>query len=139
MPPLDRVTVSVSLPFVLTYQAGPQLDALGDPTRRAIFERLARGPLAVVDIASTLPISRPAVSQHLKVLKDARLVSDHAEGTRRVYQLDGEGLAVVRKYFDEFWTDALDAFRRVAEETYADEVRRVRHRPKKIRKKEKRR
>ena len=107
--------------------------------RRAIFERLARGPLAVVDIASALPISRPAVSQHLKVLKDARLVADHAEGTRRVYQLDREGLAAVRKYFDEFWTDALDAFRRAAEETYADEVREPWRNQKKNRKKETRR
>jgi DNA-binding transcriptional ArsR family regulator len=116
---------------VLTYQAGPQLDALGDPMRRAIFERLARGPLAVVDIASALPISRPAVSQHLKVLKDARLVADHAEGTRRVYQLDRAGLAALRRYFDEFWTDALEAFRRAAEETYADETGRTRRHPKK--------
>jgi DNA-binding transcriptional ArsR family regulator len=111
--------------------------------RRAIFERLARGPLAVVDIASALPISRPAVSQHLKVLKDARLVADHAEGTRRVYQLDRAGLAALRRYFDEFWTDALEAFRRAAEETYADETGRTRRHPKKNpktnRKKEKKR
>jgi DNA-binding transcriptional ArsR family regulator len=102
----------------VTYQATAQLDALGDPTRRAILERLLRGPLAVVDIADTLPISRPAVSQHLKVLKDARLVVDRAEGTRRVYQIDQRGLVAVREYFDQFWTEALDAFKRAAEASY---------------------
>jgi DNA-binding transcriptional ArsR family regulator len=114
---VDRVTVSISLRFVHAYQAATQLDALGDATRRAIFERLASGPLAVVDIARTLPVSRPAVSQHLKVLKDARLVMDRAEGARRVYQVDPQGLAAIRDYFGAFWTDALDAFRRAAEET----------------------
>ena len=98
------------------YQENQQLDALGDPTRRAIFERLAKGPLAVVDIADTLPISRPAVSQHLKVLKDAGLVADRADGTRRIYQLDPKGLAAVRDYFDRFWSDALGSFKRVVEE-----------------------
>lgn len=106
-----------------TYRAGEQLDALGDPTRRAIFERLADGPLAVVDIAKKLPISRPAVSQHLKVLKDAGLVRDRAEGTRRLYQIDPKGLEMLRSYFDRFWTDALDAFRRAAEETYKEKKR----------------
>lgn len=114
--PLDDHTVSDSLRFVPAYQAGHQLDALGDPTRRAIFERVARRPLAVVDIARTLPISRPAVSQHLKVLKDAGLVVDRIEGTRRIYHLDRKGLAAVRDYFDRFWTDALDAFKRAVEE-----------------------
>ena len=99
----------------MTYQAGSQLEALGDPTRRAIFERLATGALAVVDIARTLPVSRPAVSQHLKVLKDVGLVTDRAEGTRRLYAIDPEGLRAVREYFDRFWDDALDAFRRAAE------------------------
>jgi DNA-binding transcriptional ArsR family regulator len=102
---------------VVTYQSAPQLDALGDPTRRAIFERLADGPLAVVDIARTLPVSRPAVSQHLRVLKDVGLVTDQAEGTRRLYAIDRAGLAAVRDYFDRFWDTALDAFRRAAEET----------------------
>jgi DNA-binding transcriptional ArsR family regulator len=101
---------------VIAYQAARQLDALGDPTRRAVFERLAAGPLAVVDIARTLPVSRPAVSQHLKVLKEVGLVTDRAEGTRRLYAIDREGLAAIRQYFDRFWDDALDAFRRVAEE-----------------------
>ena len=94
--------------------------------RRAIFERLANGPLAVVDIARTLPISRPGVSQHLKILKDAHLVADRAEGTRRVYQLDPHGLALVRRYFDTFWSDALDEFRRFAEQSHQlEEVRKV--------------
>jgi DNA-binding transcriptional ArsR family regulator len=111
---------------VLTNQAAPQLDALGDPTRRAIFERLANGPLAVVDIARALPISRPGVSQHLKILKDAHLVTDRAEGTRRVYQLDPHGLALVSRYFDTFWSDALDEFRRFAEQSHQlEEVRKV--------------
>jgi DNA-binding transcriptional ArsR family regulator len=92
-----------------------QLDALGDGTRRAIFERIAREPLAVVDIARELPVSRPAVSQHLKVLKDAGLVTDRAEGARRVYHIDPRGLAVLRAYFDGFWSGALDAFRQSAE------------------------
>jgi DNA-binding transcriptional ArsR family regulator len=96
---------------VTAYQAQSQLDALGDPTRRAIFELLAAGPLAVVDIARALPVSRPAVSQHLRVLKDAGLVQDTAEGTRHVYRLDAQGLVAIRRYFDQFWTDALEAFR----------------------------
>jgi DNA-binding transcriptional ArsR family regulator len=116
MAALDDLIVSDNLRFVVTYQASRQLDALGDPTRRAIFERLARGPLAVVEIARALPVSRPAVSQHLKVLKDAGLVADRTEGTRRIYQLDRKGLAAVRDYFDKFWTEALDAFKRAVEE-----------------------
>jgi DNA-binding transcriptional ArsR family regulator len=115
---LDRRKVSVSLRFVAAYEVARQLEALGDPTRRAIFERLAGGPLAVVDIARTLPVSRPAVSQHLKVLKDVGLVTDRAEGTRRLYAIDRAGLAAIREYFDRFWDEALDAFRRVAEGTH---------------------
>lgn len=104
---------------MVTYQATAQLDALGDATRRAVFERLADGPLAVVEIARAFPISRPAVSQHLRVLKDAGLVTDRAEGTRRLYSIDRAGLAAVRRYFDLFWDKALDEFRRLAEETHA--------------------
>jgi DNA-binding transcriptional ArsR family regulator len=104
---------------VVTYEAARQLEALGDPTRRAIFERLASGPLAVVDIAATLPVSRPAVSQHLGVLKGVGLVTDRAEGTRRLYAIDREGLAALRGYFDRFWDEALDAFRHAAESSYA--------------------
>ena len=92
-----------------------QLDALGDPTRRAIFELLGTGPRAVGDIAGRLPVSRPAVSQHLKVLKDAHLVVDRAEGTRRLYQLDPEWVAELHSYFQRFWTDALAAFKAAAE------------------------
>ena len=84
--------------------------ALGDPTRRQVFERLAKGPTAVGDIARGLPVSRPAVSQHLKVLKEAGLVIDRAEGTRRVYQIDPQGLGQMRAWLDQFWAVALDAF-----------------------------
>jgi DNA-binding transcriptional ArsR family regulator len=95
---------------VRTYQGGTALEALADPTRRSIFELLGAGPRSVVDIARDVPISRPAVSQHLKVLKDARLVSVQAAGTRRIYRLDPDGLAAVRGYFDQFWTTALAAY-----------------------------
>jgi DNA-binding transcriptional ArsR family regulator len=91
------------------------MDALGDPTRRAIFERLAGGPRAVGEIASELPVSRPAVSQHLKVLKDAGLVVDRAQGTRRLYQLNPQGIAELRAYFDAFWMQALAAFKEAVE------------------------
>ena len=86
------------------------MTALGDPTRRAIFERLARGPTAVGEIARDLPVSRPAVSQHLKALKEAGLVDDRAEGTKRVYFIDPHGLASLRRYIDQFWDEALAAF-----------------------------
>ena len=86
------------------------LTALGDPTRRAIFERLAAGPLAVGELARELPVSRPAVSQHLRVLKEAGLVTERREGTRRIYRLDPEGLGELRAYFDNFWTVALESF-----------------------------
>jgi DNA-binding transcriptional ArsR family regulator len=91
------------------------LDALGDPTRRAIFERLADGPRAVGDLASELPVSRPAVSQHLKVLKDAGLVTDRKQGTRRLYQLNPAGIEALRAYFERFWTHALAAFKDAVE------------------------
>ncbi len=85
--------------------------ALADPTRREIFERLARAPSAVGELANELPVSRPAVSQHLKVLKDAGLVVDRAEGTRRVYAIDAAGLGAMRRWLDEFWGAALDSFK----------------------------
>jgi DNA-binding transcriptional ArsR family regulator len=91
------------------------LSALADPTRRAIFESLRAGPTAVGAIAARLPVSRPAVSQHLKALKQAGLVVDCAEGTRRVYYIDPDGLGPLRQWLDEFWTDALDAFKRETE------------------------
>jgi DNA-binding transcriptional ArsR family regulator len=100
---------------VATYEANG-LAALGDPTRRAIFERLAGRPRAVGELASELPVSRPAVSQHLKVLKDARLVVDQRIGTRRVYQVDPEGLRLVRGYLDHFWDQALAAYKTVVEQ-----------------------
>jgi len=99
---------------VNTYSSS-QLDALGDPTRRAILSQLRRGPLPVGALARAFPISRPAISQHLKILKDARLVSDRAEGTRRLYQLDPAGFESVRAYLDQFWTTALDAFKQKAD------------------------
>ncbi len=90
------------------------LTALADPTRRAIFERLARSRSAVGDLARELPVSRPAVSQHLKVLKEAGLVTDHAVGTRRVYSADIAGIAAIRGYFEQFWQQSLDRFRAAA-------------------------
>jgi len=91
------------------------LAALADPTRRIVFERLARGPQAVGELAGGLPVSRPAVSQHLAVLKAAGLVVDRADGTRRVYQIDPAGLGPLRAWLDQFWDSALEAFRAEAE------------------------
>ncbi|MDE1939232.1 MAG: winged helix-turn-helix transcriptional regulator [Alphaproteobacteria bacterium] len=91
------------------------LPALADPTRRKIFERLRHGAKPVGVIAKGLPVSRPAVSQHLKVLKEAGLVDDRAEGTRRVYYIDPNGLADIRRWLDQFWDEALEAFRAEAE------------------------
>ncbi|HEY2358162.1 MAG TPA: metalloregulator ArsR/SmtB family transcription factor [Phenylobacterium sp.] len=85
--------------------------ALADPTRREVFERLARGPSAVGELAHGLPVSRPAVSQHLKVLKEAGLVTDRPDGTRRVYQIDPKGLGQIRAWLDQFWDAALEAFK----------------------------
>lgn len=93
------------------------LTALADPTRRAVFELLRAGPASVGEIASKLPVSRPAVSQHLKVLKEAGLVRDEAEGTRRVYELDAQGLAELRAWIDGFWEETLDTFKAEAERT----------------------
>jgi DNA-binding transcriptional ArsR family regulator len=86
------------------------LAALSDPTRRQVFERLRTGGLAVGEIARNLPVSRPAVSQHLKVLKDAGLVTDRADGARRVYHIDPKGLGAVRAWLDQFWDVALQAY-----------------------------
>jgi len=91
------------------------LTALADPSRRAVFEALRGGPSAVGELATALPISRPAVSQHLKVLKDAGLVSDRAAGTRRLYRIRPEGIASLRAYLDQMWDDALAAFAAAAE------------------------
>lgn len=91
------------------------MNALGDPTRRSVFEQLRSGPKSVGELAEGLPVSRPAVSQHLRVLKDAQLVSERREGTRRIYELAPAGLAELRAYFDQFWTHALDAYKEAAE------------------------
>src|ERR687887_2367156 len=96
------------------------MTALGDPTRQAIVERLAGGPLPVGELAAELPVTRPAVSQHLKVLKDAGLVTDRKVGTRRLYQVDPQALADLRAYFDAFWDQALAGFRDVAEREEED-------------------
>jgi DNA-binding transcriptional ArsR family regulator len=93
------------------------LTALSDPTRRAIFERLAEGPLSVAELAGGMPVSRPAVSQHLKVLKQAGLVVDRAAGSRRIYQVDPSGLAALRGYLDQFWKKALQGFKAAVENT----------------------
>lgn len=92
------------------------MTALGDPTRRAVFELLGDGPRAVGDIAQHLPVTRPAVSQHLKVLKQAGLVIDRPAGTRRLYELNPEGIGAVRAYFDRFWTQALISFKQRVEQ-----------------------
>ncbi len=92
------------------------LNALGDPTRRAIFEHIGERPLAVVDLAALVPVSRPAVSQHLKVLKEAGLVRDQQVGTRRIYSLDPDGIEGLRDYLDRFWNTALHAFKRRVED-----------------------
>jgi DNA-binding transcriptional ArsR family regulator len=91
------------------------MDALGDRTRRQILERLRRGPMAVGELAAGLPVSRPAVSQHLRILKRAGLVTERRNGTRRLYRVDTDGLAEVRDYFERFWTDVLAAFEAAAE------------------------
>ena len=96
-----------------TYQNG--FSALADPTRRAIFERLAGGPQAVGELAGEFPVSRPAVSQHPRVLKDAGLVADRRDGNRRLYRVDPRGVEAMRAYLDSFWSDALAAFQRAAE------------------------
>lgn len=92
------------------------LSALGDPTRRAIFERVGEQPSAVVDLAALVPVSRPAVSQHLRVLKEAGLVQDVQLGTRRIYSIDPDGIAGLRDYLDRFWNTALHAFKKRVEE-----------------------
>jgi DNA-binding transcriptional ArsR family regulator len=97
---------------------GTALAVLADPTRRQVFERLRKGPRPVKLIAQGLPVSRPAVSQHLKVLKEAGLVEERSEGVRRIYSLRREGLSELRDWLDSFWGDALDAFRLEAERSY---------------------
>jgi len=105
--------VSFALPLVMAYQQA--LTALSDPTRRAVFERLRHGPASVREIADRLPVSRPAVSQHLKTLKVAGLVRDEPRGTARIYSIHTPGLRALRDWVDGFWDDALDSFKTYAE------------------------
>jgi DNA-binding transcriptional ArsR family regulator len=102
------------------------LGLLGDPTRRTIFELLARRPSSVGELAEQLPISRPAVSQHLRVLKDGGLVVSRSEGTRRVYRLNPDGVAALRAYLDRIWDDALTAFQKAVSATSVDPEREAR-------------
>jgi DNA-binding transcriptional ArsR family regulator len=97
------------------------LAALGDPTRLAIFAMLSKHPRAVNELAAGMPVSRPAVSQHLRVLKNARLVRDRRDGTRRIYEMDPQGIVELRDHFEQLWEQALSAFKRVAEEEYNKE------------------
>ncbi len=99
----------------MTYQLD-RLAALGDPTRRMIFELVAQRPRAVVELAREMPVSRPAVSQHLKVLKDAGLVIDRTQGNRRIYAADPDGLAELRTYLEQFWATALQSFKAIVEQ-----------------------
>jgi DNA-binding transcriptional ArsR family regulator len=101
---------------VIAYQS-PQLDALGDVTRRAILLQLLEKPQPVGELARHFPVSRPAISQHLRLLKDAGLVSDHSSGARRVYQINAEGFLPLRDFFDRFWSTALAAFKQKVEQT----------------------
>lgn len=101
--------------------ASVAFDALGDPTRRTVLDRVARGPVSVGDIASGLPVSRPAVSQHLKVLKEAGLVTEMAQGTRRIYRLDPRGIGAMRDWLDRRWGEALDDFKTYAERIAEEE------------------
>ena len=105
----------------MTYESA--IAALGDPTRREVFERLRGGPRAVGELARNLPVSRPAVSQHLRVLKEAGLVTERKEGTRRLYRVDPTGLGELRAYFERFWDDALASFKAAAEAEGDDERR----------------
>jgi DNA-binding transcriptional ArsR family regulator len=105
---------------VLTYEVD-RWTALGDPTRREIFERLAARPQAVGELARELPVSRPAVSQHLRVLKRAGLVADQAVGTRRVYRLDPNGVGALRAQLEGFWSQALATYKEVVESTQEDQ------------------
>jgi DNA-binding transcriptional ArsR family regulator len=100
---------------VITYRHAQQLDALGDPTRRAILERLLNGPQPVGELARNFPVTRPAISQHLRILKRAHLVVDRPAGNRRLYELNPRGVEALRAYFDRFWDHALESFRRAAE------------------------
>jgi DNA-binding transcriptional ArsR family regulator len=92
------------------------LDALADPTRRTIFERVARRPQSVGELAADLPVSRPAVSQHLRTLKEAQLVVDQAQGTKRIYRIDPRGIGIMRAWLDDQWCEALAAFQKFTDQ-----------------------
>jgi len=113
---LTAALVSGSLRFVPTNQTAA-LEALADPSRRSILELLLARPLSVVEISAAVPISRPAVSQHLKVLRDAQLVAVRPQGTRRIYSLDPAGLDAVRRYFERFWAGALASYAHEVEQS----------------------
>ncbi|HMI61741.1 MAG TPA: metalloregulator ArsR/SmtB family transcription factor [Puia sp.] len=115
------LTVSINLLFKIMSSSAKAFNALGDPTRRVIFEKLRAHPLAVVDIARGLAVSRPAVSQHLKVLREAKLISIHQQGTKNIYQIDQQGILAMRKYLDNFWDTGLAAFKLTAEKKEEDE------------------
>jgi DNA-binding transcriptional ArsR family regulator len=115
---------------VVTYQDS-QLNALGDLTRRGILERLIDGPMAVGELAREFPVSRPAISQHLRVLKEANLVVDRPAGNRRLYQLNPKGFETLREYFEQFWGHALSAFRREVENPPKPQIVRPARRSKK--------
>ena len=113
--------VRANLPLVQTYEVNGWT-ALGDPTRRAIFERLADRPQAVGELAGELPVSRPAVSQHLKVLKAAGLVADRRAGTSRIYRLNPDGVDALRADLDQYWSKALAAYKRAVEQPTREEI-----------------
>jgi DNA-binding transcriptional ArsR family regulator len=121
---LTCTSVSCNLRLVTTY-AEQVFDALGDPTRRSVFERLRGGARSVGELAEGMDVSRPAVSQHLKVLKEARLVADRAEGTRRLYAVDTQGLEALRTWLEGLWDEALDAFKEAAERETKDKRKRL--------------
>ncbi len=105
---------------MFTYQEA-QLDALGHVTRRAILAKLIDGPVSVGELAGNFPVSRPAISQHLRILKNANLVLDRAEGNRRMYELNPDGFASLREYFDQFWATALQAFKKQVDQIATEE------------------
>jgi DNA-binding transcriptional ArsR family regulator len=109
---------------------GTALAALADPTRRALFERLRNGPASVGDLAAELPVSRPAVSQHLKALKVAGLVTDRPDGARRVYTIDPDGLGELRRWLDQFWDTALESFKHEVEKNEVETPKTTRGREK---------
>jgi DNA-binding transcriptional ArsR family regulator len=119
------VTTNRKLTRTTSAKASAALQVLGDDTRRAIVEQLANGPLSVGELASRLPVSRPAVSQHLGALKAARLVTDTAEGTRRIYRLDQAGLQLLRTYLDQMWASAAEGFADAIALTTDDRKRRT--------------